>query len=210
MIMKWRIVVLTLLVSIIVAVPGVSTAAPSKCSSVWKLVSSSQCTEEKTTYTDSEVLTIIEEGSNSVAHVPKTDSWWSKVMSAFRPPSLVRIFSWDAIKDVIKAFHNLVALILGAFADFWKWTSDLFKSNAQLAVEAKQLYDDLDADVSLLVKKHKSLSQMCQHPADNEAWTECNKAMIQSTDAVVEVVRDRRKARRIHEGLRIRVTSGDW
>lgn len=205
----WKIS-LVFFVATVVATAGASKPESRECSTLWTFFHPLQCMDAKTSFSDPEIWAIIEEGSIAVAHVAKKDTWWGKMMSSFRPASLVRIFSWDAIKDVVKAIHNLVALIVGAFADFWKTLSDFFKSNAQLALEAKQRYEELDADVTNLVKKHKSLSQMCHHPADNDAWSECNKAMIQSTDDVVELVRQRRKVRRTYENLRSRVSSGDW
>ena len=178
----------------------------------WNSLNPTNCGKyEITSYSDSQIWSVIEEGSHAIAYSPKTKgSWMERTLNFFKPPSLKQIFSLDAIKDVINSLNRHVSLFLSALADFAEWVSSFFKTNSQLALEAKQRYDELDTEVTSLVHEYKSLGRMCHHPADNDAWAECNRAMIRSTEKLMEITRERRKARRSYQKLVSAVNSGEW
>jgi hypothetical protein len=129
--------------------------------------------------------------------------WWETLLSYFKGHSVVQTWTWESIKHLWGAIRGAIAFNLRRLVAFGQWMLDLFRSYEQRALEANEVYMDLDQEVSALVQEYKAMASMCHNPADQATRAECGKAMRQSSAELREILRERRKARRLYEKYEI-------
>ena len=105
---------------------------------------------------------------------------------------IIMTFPLETIKAALRLFGELAV-------SFVRWLTDWFKTYDQLAIEAEELYLELDTDVRELVHRRKSIESMCLHPADEEARSQCIHTVMDVTDALNQARRERSKARKAYE-----------
>ena len=135
--------------------------------------------------------------------VAQQSGWWSSLASQLvgwhSREQIVLAFDWDTIRAALQDFINLANHVLSMIASFIDWLTDWFKTYDQLAIEAEELYLELDTDVRELVHRRKSIESMCLHPADEEARSQCIHTVMDVTDALNQARRERSKARKAYE-----------
>ena len=100
------------------------------------------------------------------------------------------------IKEFLEELIALFRFVLNGIVSFVSWLERLFKSNCQLAREARMRYDKENANVHELIRKAQMFAQACHRvtPQEQEDWRLCNQEQGKINDQVKEARVKRRNA----------------
>lgn len=154
---------------------------------------------------EDQALSMIELNNEDPPEIKQNSTWLAIVSDVPVSSSLIKIYSTSAIQSLAEAFYVSSTHLYEQFKSLWQWISDRSSTYEYLTEDAKLQYDDLNLEVSLLIRQRNSIERLCLNPGDDTTRSLCIQTEMDCHDGLMKVLKQRSKAKHVYEQLKKRV-----